>query len=73
VHAKLLNNNFTGGLYENGASGLHKFTVNGGYMVYKDIVEGTVTFSILDASNYASIWTGTTLGVNWFIRLMIFG
>ena len=68
VHAKLLNQNFTGGLYENGTSGLHKFTVNGGYMVYKDEWETTGTFSVLDASNFASVGTQTTLGVNWFIH-----
>jgi phosphate-selective porin OprO/OprP len=68
VHGKLLNQNFTGGLYQNGTTGLHKFAVNGGYMVYKDEWEPTVTFSILDASNYASVWTQTTIGVNWFIH-----
>ena len=68
VHSKLLNQNFTGGIYENGTSGLHKFTVNGGYMVYKDEWETTATFSMLDASNFASLWTQTTLGVNWFIH-----
>lgn len=25
-------------------------------------------FSVLDASNYASTWTGTTVGLNWFVR-----
>lgn len=68
VHGNLLNQIFTGGLYENGTTGLNKFTVNGGYMVYKEQWEPTVTFSVLDASNYASVWTQTTFGINWFIR-----
>ena len=68
VQSKLLNQEFTGGLYESGRSGLHKFSVNGGYMVYKDEWEATATFSVLDASNFSRTWTGTTLGVNWFIR-----
>ena len=68
VHGKLLNQNFTGGIYENGTTGLHKFTVNGGYMVFRDEWEAVASFSILDASNYASVWTGTTVGVNWFVR-----
>ena len=68
VHGKLLNQNFTGGLYENGTSSLHKFTVNGGYMVYKDEWETTAMFSVLDASHFASVGTSTTLGVNWFIH-----
>ena len=68
VHGKLLNQNFTGGLYDTGTSGLHKFTVNGGYMLYKNQWEPTATFSVLDASNFASLWTQTTLGLNWFIH-----
>lgn len=68
VHGKLLNQNFTGGLYENGTAGLNKFTVNGGYMVFRNQWEAVATFSVLDASNFASTWTSTTLGVNWFVR-----
>jgi hypothetical protein len=37
-------------------------------MVYKDQWEPTVTFSLLDASNYGSLGTSTTIGVNWFIQ-----
>ena len=36
------------------------------YMVFRDEWEAVASFSILDASNYASIWTGMTVGVNWF-------
>ncbi len=36
VHGKLLNQNFTGGLYQNGTTGLQKFTVNGGYMIFRN-------------------------------------
>lgn len=68
VHGKLLNQNFTGGLYENGTTGLNKFTVNGGYMVYKNEWEVMTSFSMLDASNFASTWTQSTVGVNWFVR-----
>ena len=38
------------------------------YMVFRDEWEAVASFSILDASNYASIWTGMTVGVNWFVR-----
>ena len=37
-------------------------------MVFRDEWEAVASFSILDASNYASVWTGTTFGVNWFVR-----
>ena len=37
-------------------------------MVFRDEWEAVASFSILDAGNYASIWTGMTVGVNWFVR-----
>ena len=36
--------------------------------MYKNEWETVATFSVLDASNFASVWTSTTLGVNWFIH-----
>jgi hypothetical protein len=68
VHGKLLDQNFTGGLYQNGTTGLHKFTVNGGYMIFRNEWEAIAALSLLDASNYASMGTSSTIGVNWFVR-----
>ncbi|HLZ33563.1 MAG TPA: hypothetical protein VKP13_06075 [Nitrospira sp.] len=37
-------------------------------MAYKDKWETTVTFSVLDASNFSSVGTSRIIGVNWFIH-----
>ena len=68
IHSDLRNANFTGGLYQNGNTDLNKFTVNGGYMIYRDKVEAAVSYALLTASNFASDWNSYRAGLNWFVH-----
>lgn len=68
IHSDLRNATFTGGLYQNGDSSLNKFTVNGGYMIYRDKVELAGSYALLTASNFASDWNSYRAGLNWFVH-----
>jgi len=50
----LRNATFTGGFCQNGETSLNKFTVNGGYMIYRDKVELVGSYAMLTASNYTA-------------------
>jgi hypothetical protein len=68
IHSDLRNGTFTGGLYSNGNTDLNKFTVNGGYMVYKDKVELAGSYALLTASNFPSNWETYRVGLNYFVH-----
>jgi hypothetical protein len=68
IHSDLRNTTFTGGLYSNGDSSLNKFTVNGGYMIYRDKVELAGSYAMLTASNFASNMDSYRAGLNWFVH-----
>lgn len=68
IHGDLRNATFTGGLYQNGDTNLNKFTVNGGYMIYRDKVELAGSYALLTASNFPSNWNSYRAGLNWFVH-----
>jgi len=68
IHSDLRNGTYTGGLYSNGNTDLNKFTVNGGYMVYKDKVELAGSYALLTASNYTANWDSYRVGLNYFVH-----
>ena len=68
IHSDLRNATFTGGLYSNGNTDLNKFTVNGGYMIYRDKVELAGSYALLTASNFPSNWHSYRAGLNWFVH-----
>lgn len=63
-----VDNNFTGGLYENGETELENWAIEGGYMVVPGKLEIVAAYQSQDADNYDDEWTRTSAGVNWFIR-----
>jgi hypothetical protein len=67
IHGDLLVPNFTGGLYVNGRTDMNKFTVNGGYMLPRD-VELASAWSVIGATRFARALTETTVGVNWYVK-----
>jgi Phosphate-selective porin O and P len=68
IHSDLRNATFTGGLYSNGTTDLNKFTVNGGYMIYRDKVELAGSYALMSASNFASNMDSYRAGLNWFVH-----
>jgi phosphate-selective porin len=62
------NNNFTGGLYENGETELENWALEGGYMVMPGRLELVAGYQSQDADNYDDEWTRTSVGLNWFLH-----
>ena len=58
---------FTGGIYSNGTTTLSDAAIEGGYMFDKTI-ELVVGYQTQNASGYATNWTRTSVGLNWFIN-----
>jgi len=59
---------FTGGLYRDGSTELHKVTLDAGYMVYQNHLEIVAHWSYLNATNYALPANLAEAGLNWFIK-----
>ncbi len=57
---------FTGGLYVNGRTDLNKFSVNGGYMLLRNVAL-VGAWSMVDATGFECALTETKVGVNWFV------
>ena len=47
---------------------LNKFTVNGGYMIYRDKVELAGSYALLTASNFSSDWNSYRAWLNYFVH-----
>ncbi|MCP3977879.1 MAG: hypothetical protein GY716_00920 [bacterium] len=56
---------FTGGIYLDGTTDLEKITVEGGYMVLKNL-ELALGFESQDADNYQTEFERVDVSVNWF-------
>lgn len=67
IHSDL-RTSFTGGLYRNGNTDLNKFTVNGGYMIYRDKIELAGSYAVMTANNFPSDWNSYRAGLNWFVH-----
>jgi len=68
IRGMLRDSTFDGGLYQTGVTNLNVLTVNGGYMIVADTVEGVGSFSLLTATNFPSNWYSSRLAVNWFVH-----
>jgi hypothetical protein len=68
IHSDLRNATFTGGLYSKGDTDLNKFTINGGYMIYRDKVELAGSYALLTASNFPSNWETYRVGLNYCVH-----
>jgi len=68
IHSDLRNATFTGGLYSNGGTDLNKFTINGGYMIFRDKVELAGSYALMTASNFPSNWDSYRVGLNYFVH-----
>ncbi len=65
---ELTDSGVTNGIYRDGRSDLKNWSIEGGYMVIPSMLEIVAGYSSQDADNYATEWTRTSLGVNYFIR-----
>ncbi len=67
-NAETVDKNVTAGIYLNGETKLKSFSVEGGYMVVPDRFEVVAGYQSLDADNYATEWTRTSVGANYYIH-----
>ncbi|MEE8428260.1 MAG: porin [Gammaproteobacteria bacterium] len=65
---ELTESGVTNGIYRNGQSDLKNWSIEGGYMVISNKLEIVAGYSSQDADNYATEWTRTSLGANYFIK-----
>ena len=68
ISADTVDNNFTGGIYENGSTDLENWAVEGGYMIVPAKFELVAGYQSQDADNYGTEWTRTSLGANWYLH-----
>jgi hypothetical protein len=47
---------------------LNKFTVNGGYIIYRDKIELVGSYALLTASNFPANWDSYRVGLNYLIH-----
>ncbi len=66
--AETVDPNVTGGLYVNGDAELTNYAIEGGYMVVPDKIELVAGYQVQDADSYATEWTRTSVGANYFIK-----
>lgn len=59
---------YTGGLYVDGTTNLHKATANAGFMVLPRHLEVYGGWSILNASNYDVPWNRAIIGLSGFVQ-----
>ena len=65
--SELVDASHTGGLYRNGKTTLENAAIEGGYM-FNNRIELAAGYQSQDADNYATSWSRTSLGANWFIQ-----
>jgi hypothetical protein len=65
--AKTVDKSVTSGIYLNGETKLKSISLEGGYMVVPERVEVVAGYESLDSDNYATKWTRTSVGVNYYI------
>jgi len=68
ISADTVDNNFTGGIYKKGSTDLKNWAVEGGYMVLPSKLELVAGYQSQDADNYATEWTRTSIGANWYLH-----
>lgn len=68
ISAESLDNNFTGGIFENGSTDLDSWAVEGGYMVVASKFELVAGYQSQDADNYDTEWTRASFGANWYLH-----
>ncbi len=68
ISADTVDNNFTGGIYKKGSTDLENWAVEGGYMVLPSKLELVAGYQSQDADNYATEWTRTSIGANWYLH-----
>jgi hypothetical protein len=68
INGELYDGMYTNGLYQDGATDLNKFSLNGGYMLPGTRVELVSGWMIMDASNFEVPEKVTTVGANWYIK-----
>jgi hypothetical protein len=64
---ELVDDSFTGGIYEDGETDLENWAIEGGYMFSGNMFEIGAGYQSQDADNYDEEWTRTSFFVNWFI------
>jgi hypothetical protein len=68
VRGDAVDGTYTGGLYQDGRTNLHKATVNAGYMIIAEHFELAAAWSLLSASNYGTPWNRAIVGLNGFVK-----
>ncbi len=65
--AETVDTTLTSGIYRNGSTTLNNSAIEGGYM-FNNKIELVAGYQTQDADNYATNWTRTSVGANWFIQ-----
>ena len=64
---ELVDQSFTGGIYQNGETDLKNWAIEGGYMFTGNMFEIGAGYQSQDADGYSDKWTRTSFFSNWFI------
>jgi phosphate-selective porin len=67
-NAETVDPTVTSGIYRNGETTLRNYAIEGGYMVMAERLELVAGYQSQDADNYATAWTRTSVGANWFLQ-----
>jgi len=68
ISADTVDPTFSGGVYLDGATDLHKQHAAVGYMLVAGRLEASAGWDQIDADNYDEPWQRTTLGLNWYLN-----
>jgi len=68
IQAELNDASVTDGIYMNGESTIETYAVEGGFMVWPETVELVAGYQSMDADNYETAWTRTSVGLNYYVK-----
>lgn len=65
--ARTVEGGFDGGLYVDGASRVHKGSVEAGVMLRGRIIEAAGAYDVLDTEVFGAAWRRAAAGLNWYL------
>lgn len=66
--AELMDEGITSGIYRNSEATLENYAIEGGVMIVPSKLELVAGYQAQDADGYATEWTKTSVGLNYFVK-----
>ena len=68
IDAELVEASITDGLYQDSETKIQHYAIEGGHMILPERIELVAGYENQDADGYATAWTRTSVGANYFVK-----